>query len=158
MRKGGGEPRLVVRGLEAVRTDWTPLARRVQRELLRRVFTDEPFESWLVETSPATWRGGTLDDELVYTKRLRQSLDDYAQRGAPPHVRAARMREDGGDRSEAQVAYVMTTRGPEPLAERRSPIDHAHYLEKQLAPVCDVVLPFLGTSFEKLAGAQKSLF
>ena len=38
---------MVIRGLEAVRTDWTPLARRVQRELLRRVFAGEPFAGWL---------------------------------------------------------------------------------------------------------------
>ncbi len=156
VRKGAGEPRLVVRGLEAVRTDWTPLARRVQRELLRRVFAGEPFASWL-EGVARDLASGKLDDELAYTKRLRQSLDDYASEGAPPHVRAARMREGEGS-DEAQVSYVMTSAGPEPAADRRSPIDHAHYLEKQLAPVCDVVLPFLGTSFEKIAGTQGSLF
>ena len=52
----------------------------------------------------------------------------------------------------------MTTRGAEPAAERASPIDHEHYLVKQLSPVCDVVLPFLGTSFEEIAGTQRSLF
>ncbi|MEO6419775.1 MAG: DNA polymerase II [Polyangiaceae bacterium] len=53
VRKKSGEAALVVRGLEAVRTDWTPLARRVQRELLRRVFAEEPFEAWLVEVAKA---------------------------------------------------------------------------------------------------------
>ena len=154
VRGASGELSLVVRGLEAVRTDWTPLARRVQRELLRRVFTGEPYESWLQETA-RDLAGGLLDPELVYRKRLRQKLADYARVGAPPHVRAARMR-DGDD--SAEVEYVMTTRGPEPVAERTSPIDHAHYLAKQLAPVCDVVLPFLGTRFEDIAGTQRSLF
>jgi DNA polymerase II len=156
VRKGDGEPLVVVRGLEAVRTDWTPLARHVQRELLRRVFAEEPFAPWLEEVA-RDLASGRLDDELVYTKRLRQNLSDYASEGAPPHVRAARMREGDGQ-DEAQIEYVMTTRGPEPAAARRSPIDHAHYLAKQLAPVCDVVLPFLGTSFEKIAGSQGSLF
>ena len=52
----------------------------------------------------------------------------------------------------------MTTRGPERLDGRSAPIDYAHYLDKQLAPVCDVLLPFLGTSFEKIAGKQTTLF
>ncbi len=156
VRKGSGETSLVVRGLEAVRTDWTPLARRVQRELLRRVFTEEPFESWLIEVA-RDLESGKLDDELVYRKRLRQKLTDYASEGAPPHVRAARMR-DGEGHDKGEVEYVMTTRGPEPMTERRAPIDHAHYLAKQLAPVCDVVLPFLDTSFEKIAGSQRTLF
>jgi DNA polymerase-2 len=153
----GDEPALVVRGLEAVRTDWTPLARRVQRELLRRVFAGEPFEAWL-EALARDLVAGKLDDELVYTKSLRQSLDAYdAGEGAPPHVRAARMRESE-DPNDTQVEYVVTTRGPEPASERRSPIDHDHYLTKQLAPACDVVLPMLGTSFERIAGTQRSLF
>ena len=45
--KADGSIHVVVRGLEAVRRDWTPLARRVQLELLGRVFADEPFETWL---------------------------------------------------------------------------------------------------------------
>jgi DNA polymerase-2 len=156
VRKDDGTVALVVRGLEAVRTDWTPLARRVQRDLLERVFQDEPFEEWLRAVA-RDLAAGALDAELVYRKRIRRNLEDYAEESVPPHVRAARMREGPGqDRST--VEYVMTTRGPEPLESRRSPIDHAHYLEKQLAPACDVVLPFLGTSFEAIAGRQRELF
>jgi DNA polymerase II len=155
-RKGNSEPALVVRGLEAVRTDWTPLARRVQRELLQRVFTDEPYETWLQEVTRDLLRGA-LDAELSYTKILRQGLDDYASEGAPPHVRAARLRL-GEDQREKEITYVMTLQGPKPAGERGAPIDHGHYLEKQLAPACDVVLTLLGTSFEKIAGAQGSLF
>ncbi len=155
-RKGDGELALVVRGLEAVRTDWTPLARRVQRELLRRVFSDEPYETWLEEITRALLRG-ELDAELAYTKMLRQGLDDYASESAPPHVRAARLRL-GDDQREREVTYVMTTQGPKPAGDRSAPTDHDHYLEKQIGPACDVVLTMLGTSFEKIAGAQGSLF
>jgi len=154
VRKTDGSVGLVVRGLEAVRTDWTPLARRVQLELLRRVFSDEPFEAWLVETVHALV-SGQLDGELVYRKRVRRDLGEYAQGGAPPHVQAARMLDRPGLK---EVEYVITTRGPEPVDRRSAPIDHAHYLEKQLAPACDVILPFVGRSFETIAGAQRNLF
>jgi DNA polymerase-2 len=125
----------------------------------------EPFEPWLREVA-RDLANGRFDDELVYRKRLRQKLGDYASEGAPPHVRAARMRGGGRDRADegregeraAEVAYIMTTRGPEPLSQRNAPIDHGHYLERQLAPVCDVVLPLLGTSFDKIAGTQGTLF
>jgi DNA polymerase II len=159
-RKPDGSVGLTVRGLEAVRSDWTPVARRVQLELLRRVFTDEPFEAWLEEL-PRQLASGQLDRELVYRKRLRRELDAYAATSAvkgrtpPPHVQAARMLETEG---ASEVEYVVTTRGPEPIEKRTAPIDHDHYLAKQIAPACDVVLQFLGTSFEKIAGSQKSLF
>jgi DNA polymerase-2 len=65
---------------------------------------------------------------------------------------------DSESEGASDVEYVMTTRGPEPLEKRSAPIDHAHYLDKQLAPACDVLLPFLGTSFEKITGSQTSLF
>jgi DNA polymerase-2 len=145
---------VVVRGLEAVRTDWTPLARRVQLELLRRVFSDEPFAAWLVDVARELKRG-KLDDELVYRKRVRRDLDEYAQGGAPPHVQAARMLNRSGVK---EVEYVITIRGPQPVDIRSAPIDHAHYLDAQLAPACDVVLPFLGTSFDEIAGSQRRLF
>ena len=38
---------LVVKGLESVRTDWTPLAREFQRDLYTRIFMDEPFEEFV---------------------------------------------------------------------------------------------------------------
>jgi DNA polymerase-2 len=165
VRKSDGNVAVVVRGLEAVRTDWTPLARRVQRELLRRVFFDEPYEAWLAEIAKDL-ASGSLDPELVYRKRLRRSLGDYAngvaggssRESAPPHVRAARILEGDGHGHAAEIEYVITTRGPEPTSKRTAAIDHLHYLDKQLAPVCDVVLPLLGTSFAKIAGSQRSLF
>jgi DNA polymerase-2 len=52
----------------------------------------------------------------------------------------------------------MTTRGPAPLGMRAANVDYDHYVHKQLAPACDVVLLFLDTSFDKIAGAQTSLF
>lgn len=161
VRKPDGSTQLVVRGLEAVRRDWTPLARRVQLELLRRVLGGEPFEAWLLEVARDV-KGGRLDEELVYRKRIRRDLDEYGRgttRGAPPHVQAARMLvATESEAAASEVEYVITTRGPEPLEKRAAPIDYAHYIEKQLAPVCDVVLAFLGTSFDRLAGMQTSLF
>jgi DNA polymerase-2 len=161
VRKEGGTLELVLRGLEAVRTDWTPLARRVQRALLERVFTNEPWEGWLRQLREDLVKG-RLDHELVYRKRIRRDLDAYG--AAPPHVKAARMLSEDAGPAEVgldEVEYVITTRGPVPIAlldRAATPIDYAHYLDKQLAPACDVVLPMLGTSFARIAGTQLSLF
>lgn len=123
------------------------------------MFADEPFEAWL-EALAKELASGQLDHELVYRKRLRRELDAYAggaSRTAPAHVQAARKLEADGEAAN-EVEYVMTVQGPEPIEKRSSPIDYEHYLVKQLAPVCDVVLQFLGTSFERIAGSQTSLF
>jgi DNA polymerase-2 len=75
-------------------------------------------------------------------------------------VKAARMvtDPDEDDAPAAEVEYLMTSRGAEPLSLRTAPIDYDHYLDKQLAPAVDVVLGLLGTSFERIAGSQLSLF
>ena len=54
--------------------------------------------------------------------------------------------------------YVITTRGPQPVERQTAPLDHAHYLERQLAPAAQAVLPFIGVDFMKLGGRQLSLF
>ena len=135
-----------------------PSCREAQRHLLERVFSDQPWEAWLLSLREQVVRG-QLDDKLVYRKRLRRDVKDYAS--APPHVKAARMvtDPDEDDAPAAEVEYLMTTsRGAEPLSMRSAPIDYDHYLDKQLAPAVDVVLGLLGTSFERIAGAQLSLF
>jgi DNA polymerase-2 len=41
---------------------------------------------------------------------------------------------------------------------RRAAIDYEHYLSRQLAPVADAILPFLGDSFLALTSPQRELF
>lgn len=143
---------LVFKGLEAARTDWTPLAREFQRTLYSKVFNDEPVES-LVKTTVAQLLAGELDSKLVYRKRLRRKLADYTK-NVPPHVQAARKLSRPGNR----ISYVITVNGPEPADERQSAIDYQHYMDKQLEPVADGILHFLGSSFQSITSAQIELF
>jgi DNA polymerase-2 len=151
--------RLVFKGLENVRTDWTRLARSFQEELYRRVFTGAPFEEWVRELR-ARVLAGECDVELVYRKRLRRRLDEY-QRNVPPHVQAARLCAGRGLPVPARgdwVEYVITTAGAEPAARPLAPLDYQHYVDRQLQPVADGILSFLGTSFGELVGDQMALF
>jgi len=147
-----GESTLVVKGLEAARTDWTPLARSFQRELFQRVFQDKPVKEY-IETTAAALHRGELDELLVYTKRLRRRVSEYTK-NVPPHVQAARKLERPGNR----ISYVITRNGPEPVEKLHSSPDYEHYLEKQLAPAADGILQFLDTSFAAITDAQLSMF
>ncbi len=147
-----GAPKVVIKGLEAVRTDWTPLARRFQRELIKRVFLGEPYAPWIRELTDDLF-AGRLDTELVYRKRLRRELESYVK-NVPPHIAAARQL----DRIGREIAYVITTRGPQPIEKQTAPIDYHHYLERQLAPAGDTILSAVGESFMRLGGRQLSLF
>ena len=134
-------------GMEVVRRDWTALARRVQRELYQRLFTDQPVDAYLAEIISRV-RRGELDDELVYHKNLRKDAGEYTAT-TPPHVAAARKSSQPPGRS---IRYVVTTAGAEPLDNLRHPLDHEHYVEKQIRPVAEPVLETLGLDFEQVIG------
>ena len=148
----GATEKVVIKGLEAARTDWTPLARRFQRELFDRVFHDQPWREWMIQLASEV-RAGARDHELVYRKRIRRALEDY-EKNVPPHIQAARKL----GRPTKEIRYVITTQGAEPVDLPHADLDHEHYLQKQLAPAADCILPFLGTTFSAVAGTQMSLF
>lgn len=162
--KAGSEA-LIFKGLEAVRSDWTPLAREFQKELYRRVFYQEPWQDWL-KSEVAALLAGERDQLLIYRKRLRRPLTHY-QRSRPPHAKAAaimdRWLEAQGRSARYQdrggwVSYLMTVNGPEPEGIHHSAIDYGHYLEKQLQPVAEAMFQFTGDSFVNLTSSQHRLF
>ncbi len=139
-------------GMEVVRRDWTALAKRVQRELYERLFTDRPVDAYLEEVVSRV-RKGELDEELIYHKNLRKDASDYTAT-TPPHVAAARKSSEPHGRS---VRYVVTTAGAEPLDNRQHPIDREHYVAKQVQPVAEPVLEALGLDFKRVIGDTRQL-
>jgi DNA polymerase-2 len=123
-----------VKGMEAVRSDATPLARRVQMELLELVFAgggEEVFGKRVVEILREL-RAGKLDGELVYRKRLSRPPETYTA-STPPQVKAARLLGWKGRRGT--VEYVWTISGPEPASLPHAPLDYDHYKDSQVFPV-----------------------
>ncbi len=139
-------------GMEVVRRDWTELAKRVQRELYLRLFTDQPVEKYLKDIVRRV-REGALDGELVYRKGLRKSLREYTT-STPPHVAAARKSAAAPGRL---ISYLMTTAGPEPLDNLQHPPDRQHYVDKQIRPVAEPVLATLGFEFEQVIGDDRQI-
>jgi DNA polymerase II len=144
--------RVVFTGLEAVRGDWTDLAREVQRELFARLFSDRPVEAYLRDIV-ADLRAGRLDERLVYRKAMRKDPGAYTAT-TPPHVAAARKMDQRG---RGRIAYLVTRAGPEPVRERQSAIDYEHYVEKQVRAVAEPVLTLLGYDFAKVVGDDRQL-
>ncbi|MBI6911459.1 DNA polymerase II [Pseudomonas palleroniana] len=163
VREDGSEE-MVYKGLETVRSDWSPLARQFQQELYRRIFHRQPHQEYVRDYVRRTL-SGEFDELLIYRKRLRRQLDDY-ERNVPPHVRAARLADDYNDRlgrprqyqRGGWISYVITLNGPEPLEVRQAAIDYDHYVTRQLQPVADAILPFVNDDFVTLVGGQMGLF
>jgi DNA polymerase-2 len=160
----GANERIIFKGLESARTDWTPLAQRFQNTLYGMIFHGEDPSDYVREVVEKT-NNGEFDDQLIYQKRLRRKLHEY-QKNIPPQVRAARMADEINAKlgrplqyqNRGRIEYVITVNGPEPHEYRSSLIDYQHYIDKQLKPVADAILPFIGTDFETLSAPQMGLF
>ena len=139
----GGGTVVEVKGMEAVRSDFTSLARRFQVELLGLIFAGagEAELGAFCSGVAASLRRGELDDRLVYRKSLRRPAQDYASE--TPQVRAARLM--GWTSAQGRISYVMTRSGAEP-EERRSgaALDYDHYIAHQLLPIASSIADAIG--------------
>ena len=160
--KNNGE--LIFKGLETVRSDWSPLARDFQQELYRRVFFGLPYVEYIKQTV-SSLTSGSLDEKLALRKRLRRKLADYVK-NVPPHVQAARKAEQSRVSkglsplyvSGGWIDYIMTVSGPEPKQYQQSAIDYDFYIERQLTPIADAILVFEASSMDAILNKQIGLF
>ncbi len=164
VEKPDGDSEIVFKGLEAARTDWTPLARQFQRDLYQKIFDDLPVDDFIRELVESI-KSGQHDDELWYRKRIRRRLEDY-KRNVPPHVQAARkadawlLKEGLLPRYQrgGWIQYALTTNGPEPKECKVSAFDYDEYVERQIAPIVDGIMHFKNRSFSDITDSQLGLF
>ncbi len=144
---------MILEGMDHVISDWTEMARKFLREWFRRFFEEEELEGWLRDLVNRLKRGAE-DGNLVYEKRIRKDLKEYAK-NAPAHIRAARMLSQPGPR----IRYLRTKRGPIPEALNPKDIDYEHYIRKQVRPIAELILTLKGKSFRSVTEPEQiSLF
>lgn len=148
----GNELELHFKGMESVRSDWTDLAKKMQQELITRIFNNADVDSYLIHVV-ASLKKGCFDDMCIYRKRLRKRIEEYTH-AIPPHVQAARLL----DEPSHIIRYVMTVEGPQPIQHITAPLDYNHYIETQLQPVADSVLELVGKNFSSIISGQLDLF
>ncbi len=160
----GRESELIFKGLETVRSDWTEIAKEFQRKLYEMVFASQDVAPYLRKII-ADIKAGKHDDKLVYRKRLRQKLNQYTK-NVPPHVKAAKLADQQNEingkplryQNKGWINYVITLSGPQTLEYKIDRLDYEHYIEKQIKPIAEGILPFVDLSFEDITGAQIGLF
>ena len=139
--------------MEAVRSDYTPLARRIQPELLELVFSGCEEAEFVARVRGILddMRRGKLDGELAYRKRLARVPEAYTA-STPPQVKAARAL--GWTNRRGTVEYVWTTAGPQPSADEsrrplpHAPLDYDHYAESQVLPAARSIAAAAGWNAE----------
>lgn len=152
---GDGE-RLEIKGMEAVRHDWTELAHELQRQLLGWVFHDVGADEITsrIRDLVCRLRAGELDGSLVYRRALRKPLEAYTK-SQPPHARAALLLSP--EERSGVIRYVWTTEGPQPESRRTAALDYDHYVEKQLEPIVETVAPYARLDPRLIFGKDRQL-
>jgi len=133
-KNGKPESLLDIKGMEAVRSDWTTLAKNFQTRLFILVFTRTQQEEIVqyIRQVKHDLLEGKCDPFLVYTKNIRRPVSSYTKT-KPPQIKVAE--KLGWKHERGKVSYYMTVNGPEPESQLTSPIDYQHYIDKQLKPV-----------------------
>jgi DNA polymerase-2 len=159
-----GERRIVYKGLETVRTDWTELAREFQQTLYQLIFAGADPAAFIRQTLVDLY-AGKFDAKLVYRKRLHKKLAEY-QKNIPPHAQAAikaeaefhQRREPSRYRNRSWVEYVITVAGAQTLECQNARLDYEHIVERQLTPIADTILNAIGSSMDAFTRQQQDLF
>ncbi|BCE00685.1 DNA polymerase II [Marinicellulosiphila megalodicopiae] len=150
---------IIFKGLEAVRSDWTEVAQKMQRQLFFLVFTDQDKIQELLQTLIIQLKNKELDSQLLFKKRLRKPLSEFTAM-IPPHIQAILklpLTEQAKYQRGSPIEYVMTLNGPEIFNYSKSPLNYDWYIEKQIQPICDDVLQFIGSNFEQTLSFQGQL-
>ena len=136
-----GNKKIIFKGLESVRSDWTPLAKQFQHELYEKVFKNTSCESCIVDIL-LRLRSGKLDHLLNYRKRIRNELTSYIKT-TPPQIRAAKdaNQQLGINKYKrgSLIEYFISINGPK-SKDFEGAYDYEHYIEKQLYPIAESIL------------------
>jgi DNA polymerase I len=150
------EDRIAVKGLEFVRRDWAPIAKKTQREVLEAILKDgspEKAAEMVRKTiEDIRERRVSLEDVTLYTE-LTKSIPSYKSIG--PHVVAAKKLQAKGRevRAGTIIGYAIV-KGTKMISERAEPIedvsledyDAEYYIENQILPTVSRIMQVLGYS------------
>ena len=156
------EDDIIFKGLEAVRSDWTEVAQKMQRHLYFLIFTDQDKIKDFLQHLIEQLKQGKLNHQLLFRKKLRKPLHEFVAM-IPPHIQAIlKLSEEEQNKYQkgSPIEYIITLNGPEIFDRKHnnnSPLNLDWYIEKQIQPICDDVLQFIGSTFENTLSFQGQL-
>ncbi len=164
------ESGIEVKGFEAVRRDWSMLAKKLQKKVLYNILVKKDFDNALRVVNNTIQKVKNNDYDLkdfVITTQLRKKIENYKSQG--PHVRAAiRAKRKGVNiLSGMNIKYVVVSGHgsisdrayiPEQAEKKGLVPDADYYINNQLIPSVKRILTAAGVN-EKRIGLtrQKTL-
>jgi len=156
---------LDVVGMEAIRGDWSNLARNVQNEVLKLVLQDgnpARARSYVTSLVKGLESAKVPKSSLVIWKTLTKRPDEYEVNA--PHVEVARkMAKEGWPVIVGDKVGFIITKKPGKLYQKAEPhfkvsldeVDYNYYVHNQIVPAAARVLEVFGIAEKDLLGTGR---
>jgi len=156
---------IVVKGLELVRRDWAPVAKKTQEKVLLALLKDGSKEK-AVEIARNVLqeiKSGKISlDDLVIHTQLTRNPEDYVQKA--PHVMAAKKALNKGRKvGPGSIIRYVVVKGKDPISERAVPLEDAdvsqydpsYYIDNQVLPAVSRIIEAIGYPKEDIIHKEK---
>jgi DNA polymerase I len=153
-----------IAGFETVRRNWSPLAKEVQKEVLKLVLTGKSEEAlaYVKETGKKLRTGKVKLKKLIMKTQLTRELSQYSAVG--PHVKIAqRLVEKGKRVVPGMVVEYVIEKGSGLIRDRAKLVeeikegdyDADYYVNNQLIPAVEGIFAVLGYTDKDLLSGSK---
>lgn len=134
-----GEPKISITGLECIKKDTNPLAKKMQKELIEDIlFKRFNSENWLLKISETKVKilNNKLDSQyLIMSKSLNKNIDEYGKATIDSKTGLPKLKKDGTQMFAPIPAHVKLAKK---LIEEGQDIyvgDQINYIVKEQKPI-----------------------
>ena len=159
------DDKIVVKGLELVRRDWAPVAKKTQEKVMMAILRDgspDKAAKIIKEVIDQIKNGETALEDLVIHTQLTKNPDKYQQRA--PHVLAAKKAIERGRKvGRGSIIRYIVIKGRGPISQRAEPLEDAdvanydpnYYIDNQVLPAVSRIIDSLGYSQDEIVHQEK---
>ncbi|AXV39526.1 DNA polymerase domain-containing protein [Methanobacterium sp. BAmetb5] len=161
------DDKIVVKGLELVRRDWAPVAKKTQENVMMAILKDaspDKAAKIIREVIDQIKKGETPLEDLVIHTQLTKNPDKYQQMA--PHVLAAKKAIARGRKvGRGSIIRYIVVKGKGPISQRAEPLEDAnvanydpgYYIDNQVLPAVSRIIDSLGYSPEEIVHQEKQI-
>ncbi len=156
---------ITVKGLELVRRDWAPVAKKTQENVLEAILKDaspKKAKKIVKNIIDKLNKGEVENEDLVIHTKLTKKPENYKQ--IAPHVIAAeKLRLHGQKVTSGSIIRYIITKGKGPISKRAEPVEYIedkeydpeYYIQNQVLPAILRILEAIGYSEEQIMNNEK---
>ena len=159
------DDKIVVKGLELVRRDWAPVAKKTQEKVMMAILKDgspKKAAKIIKEVIDRIKNGEIPIEDLVIHTQLTKNPDKYQQMA--PHVLAAKKAIKRGRKvGRGSIIQYIVVKGKGPISQRAEPLEDAdvanydpsYYIDNQVLPAISRIIDSLGYSHDEIVHNEK---